>query len=75
VRVLTDFDANDEKDTDRESSLEDGLVVDSPGEEAIGTGKDDWCVIIGQEKSMTECTVQLLVQDLLMEVLVDTGQL
>jgi hypothetical protein len=29
----------DEKDTDRDSSLEVGLMVDSPGEEA--TGKDD----------------------------------
>jgi hypothetical protein len=60
----------DEKDTNRDCNLEVGLVVDSPGEEA--TGKDDRCVTIGQEKPLTGCAVQLLVQDLLMETVVDT---
>jgi hypothetical protein len=49
---------------------EDGLVVDSPGKEA--TGKDDWCVTIGQEKPLTGFAAQLLVQDLLMEAVVNT---
>jgi hypothetical protein len=60
----------DEKDTDCDSSLEDGLVVDSPGEEA--TGKYDLCVNIGQEKPLTGFAVQLLVQDLLLEAVVAT---
>jgi hypothetical protein len=60
----------DEKDTDCDSSLEVGLVVDSPRKEA--TGKDDRCVIIGQEKPLTGCAVQRLVQDLVMEAVVDT---
>jgi hypothetical protein len=60
----------DEKDIDRESSLGDGLVVNSPGEET--RGRDDRCVTIGQEKPSTECAVQLLVQDLVMEAVVDT---
>jgi hypothetical protein len=60
----------DEKDTNRDSSLEDVLVVDNPGEEA--TGKDDQCFTIGQEKPLTGCAVQPLVQDLLMEAVVDT---
>jgi hypothetical protein len=59
-----------DEDTDRDSSLEVGLLVDSPGEET--TGKDDRCVTIGQEKPLTGCTVQPLVQDLLMEAVVDT---
>jgi hypothetical protein len=52
----------DEKDTPRDSSLEDGLVVYSPEEEA--TGKDDRCVTISQENP--------LVQDLVMGAEVDT---
>jgi hypothetical protein len=47
-----------------------GWVVDSAGEKA--TGKDYRCVTVGQEKSLTGCAVQLLVQDLVMEAVVDT---
>jgi hypothetical protein len=45
----------DEKDIDRDSSLEDRLVVDNPEEDA--TGKDNRCVTNGQEKPLTGCTL------------------
>jgi hypothetical protein len=61
----------DKKDTDLESSLEVGLVVDSPREEA--TGKDDRCVTISQKKPLRGCPVQLLVQDLVLEAVKDTS--
>jgi hypothetical protein len=61
----------EEKDTNRDSSLEVELVVDGPGEEA--TGKDDRCVTSGQENPWIECLVQLLVQDLVMKAVMDTS--